>query len=94
MEYCALGDLLGLLRKSRGVHDKYHLGEGSIEELGIYDLVSFAKQIATGMVFLGSRGVRVHLLHLKRTLSRCIQLPNTVTNSRNWSLNLCNTELN
>ena len=65
MEYLALGDLLGLLRKSRGVHDKYHFGEGSIEELGIYDLVSFAKQIATGMVFLGSRGVRVHLLSLK-----------------------------
>ena len=61
MEYLALGDLLGLLRKSRGIHDKYHLGEGSIEELGIYDLVSFAKQIATGMVFLGSRGVRGHL---------------------------------
>ena len=58
MEYLKLGDLLGLLRKSRGIHDKYHLGEGGIEELGIYDLVSsFAKQIATGMVFLGSRGV-------------------------------------
>ena len=57
MEGLELGDLLGLLRKSRGIHDKYHLGEGGIEELGIYDLVSFAKQIATGMVFLGSRGV-------------------------------------
>lgn len=57
MEYLELGDLLGLLRKSRGIHDKYHLGEGSIEELGIYDLVSFAKQIAAGMVFLGSRGI-------------------------------------
>ena len=56
-EYLELGGLLGLLRKSRESHDKYHLGEGSIEELGIYDLVSFAKQIATGMVFLGSRGV-------------------------------------
>ena len=58
MEYLELGDLLGLLRKSRGIHDKNHLGEGSIEELGIYDLASFAKHIATGMVFLGSRGVR------------------------------------
>ena len=65
MEYLARGDLLGLLRKSRGIHDKYHRGEGSIEELGIYDLVSFAKQIATGMVFLGSRGVRVHRLHVR-----------------------------
>ena len=65
MEYLELGDLLGLLRKSRGIHDKYHLGEGNIEELGIYDLVSFAKQIATGMVFLGSRGVRGHQLHIR-----------------------------
>ena len=61
MEYLELGDLLGLLRKSRGILDKYHLGEGNVEELGIYDLVSFAKQIATGMVFLGSRGVRGRL---------------------------------
>ena len=63
MEYLAHRDLLGLLRKSRGIKDKYHLGEGSIEQLGIYDLVSFAKQIATGMVLLGSRGVRGHLLY-------------------------------
>ena len=61
MEYLELGDLLGLLRKSRGIRDKYHLGEGNIEELGIYNFVSFAKQIPTGMVFLGSRGVRRHL---------------------------------
>ena len=58
MEYLACGDLLGYLRKSRGIHDKYHLGQGSVPELEIYDLVLFAKQIAAGMVFLGSRGVR------------------------------------
>ena len=69
MEYLALGDLLGLLRKSRGIHDRYHLGEGSIEELGIYDLVSFAKQIATGMVFLGSRGVRGHPPHFRDSVT-------------------------
>lgn len=61
MEYLARGDLLGLLRKSRGINDKYHLGEESVEELGIYDLVSFAKQTAAGMVFLGSRGVSRHV---------------------------------
>ena len=61
MEYLACGDLLGYLRKSRGVHDKYHLGQGSVPELEIYDLVLFAKQIAAGMVFLGSRGVS-HLI--------------------------------
>ena len=61
MEYLACGDLLGYLRKSRGIHDKYHLGEGSVSELAIYDLVLFAKQIAAGMVFLGSRGVSNYL---------------------------------
>ncbi len=57
MEYLACGDLLGYLRKSRGINDKYHLGQGSVSKLEIYDLVLFAKQIAAGMVFLGSRGV-------------------------------------
>ncbi|XP_078342476.1 fibroblast growth factor receptor 1-A-like [Oculina patagonica] len=57
MEYLACGDLLGYLRKSRGIHDKYHLGQGSVSKLEIYDLVLFAKQIAAGMVFLGSRGI-------------------------------------
>ena len=65
MEYLACGDLLGYLRKSRGIHDKYHLGHGSVPELEIYDLVLFAKQIAAGMVFLGSRGVSKHLTEIK-----------------------------
>ena len=70
MEYLTRGDLLGLLRKSRGINDKYHLGEGSVEELGIYDLVSFAKQIAAGMVFLGSRGVS-RPANVQRTWLQC-----------------------
>ena len=53
----AYGDLLGYLRKSRGIHDQYHHGEGEAFELQPYDLVLFAKHIATGMVYLGSRGV-------------------------------------
>ncbi|KAL9959875.1 hypothetical protein ACROYT_G033244 [Oculina patagonica] len=57
MEYLAYGDLLGYLRKSRGIRDQYHHGEGVASALQPYDLVSFAKQIATGMVFLGSRGI-------------------------------------
>ena len=57
MEYLACGDLLGYLRKSRGIDDKYHCGEGAAVEIGTYDMVSFAKQIATGMIFLASRGV-------------------------------------
>jgi len=57
MEYLPCGDLLGYLRKCRGINDKYHHGEIAAIDLGTYDLVTFAKQIATGMVFLGSRGV-------------------------------------
>lgn len=57
MEYMPYGDLLGYLRKSRGIHDQYHRGEGEAFELQPYDLVVFAKHIATGMVYLGSRGV-------------------------------------
>ena len=66
MEYLACGDLLGYLRKSRGIHDKYHLGQGSVPALEIYDLVLFAKQIAAGMVFLGSRGVSNLFLEIWR----------------------------
>ena len=57
MEYLPCGDLLGFLRKSRGVVDKYYRGEGEVAKLKTYDLVSFSNQIATGMVFLASRGV-------------------------------------
>ena len=57
MEYLPCGDLLGFLRKSRGIVDKYYNGEGEVAKLKTYDLVSFSNQIATGMVFLASRGV-------------------------------------
>lgn len=57
MEYLPCGDLLGYLRKSRGIEDKYHRGESEAAELSTYDFVSFARQIATGMTFLASRGI-------------------------------------
>ncbi|XP_067041489.1 tyrosine kinase receptor Cad96Ca-like [Acropora muricata] len=57
MEYLPCGDLLGFLRKSRGIVDKYYRGEGEVANLKTYDLVSFSNQIATGMVFLASRGI-------------------------------------
>ena len=40
-----------------GLSDKYYRGENMAQKLETYDLVPFAKQIAAGMVFLGSRGV-------------------------------------
>ncbi|RMX60388.1 hypothetical protein pdam_00020572, partial [Pocillopora damicornis] len=57
MEHLPCGDLLGYMRKCRGVNDRYYLGEGRAQDLNNYDLVLFAKQIAAGMVFLGSRGI-------------------------------------
>ncbi|XP_067023890.1 vascular endothelial growth factor receptor 3-like [Acropora muricata] len=56
-EYLPCGDLLGFLRKSRGIVDKYYRGEAEVAKLKTYDLVSFSNQIATGMVFLASRGI-------------------------------------
>ncbi|XP_066015708.1 fibroblast growth factor receptor 4-like isoform X2 [Pocillopora verrucosa] len=57
MEHLPCGDLLGYMRKCRGINDRYYLGEGRPQDLNNYDLVLFAKQIAAGMVFLGSRGI-------------------------------------
>ncbi|CAH3162892.1 unnamed protein product, partial [Pocillopora meandrina] len=57
MEYLWRGDLLGYLRKSRGVFDQYHHGVGIVDHLTTYDMVLFAKQIAHGMTFLASRGI-------------------------------------
>ncbi|XP_022809674.1 tyrosine kinase receptor Cad96Ca-like [Stylophora pistillata] len=57
MEYMPCGDLLGYLRKCRGVRDRYYLGDCMAQDLTNHDLVMFAKQIAAGMVFLGSRGI-------------------------------------
>ena len=57
MEYMPYGDLLGYLIKFQGARDRYYLGEGRAQDLNNYDLVLFAKQIAAGMVFLGSQVV-------------------------------------
>ena len=42
MEYLPCGDLLGFLRKSRGIVDKYYRGEGEVANLKTYELVSFS----------------------------------------------------
>lgn len=59
LEYVAYGDLLGYLRKSRGMEDKYYsCSESCEQEVTSYDLLSFAQQIASGMSFLASKKVR------------------------------------
>ncbi|PFX16595.1 Tyrosine kinase receptor Cad96Ca [Stylophora pistillata] len=66
MEYLWRGDLLGYLRKSRGVFDHYHRGVGRVDHLTTYDLVLFAKQIAHGMTFLASRGTYVDIVDMDK----------------------------
>ncbi|XP_078380686.1 uncharacterized protein LOC144663565 [Oculina patagonica] len=58
LEYAPYGDLLGYLRKSRGLEDKYYCySESCPEEITSYDLLSFAQQIASGMSFLASKKI-------------------------------------
>lgn len=58
LEYAPYGDLLGYLRKSRGLEDKYYSSaESCQQEVTSYDLLSFAQQISAGMSFLASKKV-------------------------------------
>ena len=58
MEYVPHGDLLGYLRNSRRLKDKYYFAAEDIDiELTTYDLISFSKQVASGMDFLSSMKV-------------------------------------
>ncbi|XP_068686429.1 fibroblast growth factor receptor 2-like [Montipora foliosa] len=58
LEYVQHGDLLGFLRKSRGMEDKYYSCPESLqEEVTSYHLLSFAQQIASGMSFLASKKI-------------------------------------
>ncbi|CAH3035803.1 unnamed protein product [Pocillopora meandrina] len=55
LEYLVYGDLLGYLRKSRGIEDTYNIGEkGPSSSLREKDLLSFAWMIADGMNYLAS----------------------------------------
>lgn len=59
LEYAPYGDLLGYLRKSRGLEDKYYSSpESCQQEVTSYDLLAFAQQISAGMSFLASKKVR------------------------------------
>ncbi|XP_058972539.2 tyrosine kinase receptor Cad96Ca-like [Pocillopora verrucosa] len=55
LEYLPYGDLLGYLRKSRGIEDPYNTGEKRPSStLTEKDLLSFAWMIADGMSYLSS----------------------------------------
>ncbi|RMX43378.1 hypothetical protein pdam_00016103 [Pocillopora damicornis] len=65
LEYLAYGDLLGYLRKSRGIEDTYNIGEkGPSSSLREKDLLSFAWMIADGMNYLASMKPHPHVVKL------------------------------
>ena len=64
LEYVPFGDLLGYLRKSRGLPDQYYsrdeehdAGGVGPHQLSSLELLSFARQIANGMSFLAKKKV-------------------------------------
>ena len=60
IEYVPYGDLLGYLRKSRGLNDTYFNNPDRKPETNLTSkqLMRFAWQIADGMAYLSSRKVR------------------------------------
>ena len=69
LEYLPYGDLLGYLRKSRGMEDTYNTGEKRPNStLSEKDLLSFAWMIADGMNYLSTMKVNVTLNDLGRII--------------------------
>ena len=59
IEYVPFGDLLGYLRKSRGLNDTYYKDPDIKPQTNLtsQELVKFARQIADGMSYLSSKFV-------------------------------------
>ena len=64
IEYVPYGDLLGYLRKSRGLNDTYYKDPDIKPQTSLtsQQLIKFAWQIADGMSYLSSRSVSNTLL--------------------------------
>ena len=64
IEYVPYGDLLGYLRKSRGLNDTYYKDPDIKPQTGLtsQQLMKFAWQIADGMSYLSSRSVSLGIL--------------------------------
>ncbi|XP_022809179.1 ephrin type-B receptor 3-like [Stylophora pistillata] len=59
IEYVPFGDLLGYLRKSRGLHDTYYKDPDNKPQTNLtsQQLMKFAWQIADGMTYLSSKSI-------------------------------------
>ena len=66
IEYVPFGDLLGYLRKSRGLNDTYYKDPNIKPQTNLrsQQLVKFAWQIADGMSYLLSKSVSLRSLKL------------------------------
>ena len=64
IEYVPYGDLLGYLRKSRGLNDTYYKDPNMKPQTNLtsQQLMEFAWQIANGMSYLSSRSVSKPIL--------------------------------
>ena len=64
IEYVPYGDLLGYLRRSRGLHDCYYEYPEikPTTNLTSEQIITFAWQIADGMQYISSKRVRVFIL--------------------------------
>ena len=64
IEYVPCGDLLGYLRKSRGLNDTYFNNPDRKPEISLSSkqLMRFAWQIADGMAYLSSRKVKTSII--------------------------------
>ena len=64
IEYVPYGDLLGYLRKSRGLNDTYFNNPDRKPETNLTSkqLMRFAWQIADGMAYLSSRKVKASII--------------------------------
>ena len=72
IEYVPFGDLLGYLRKSRGLNDTYYKDPDIKPQTNLrsQQLMKFAWQIADGMSYLSSKSVSLRSLELFGTLNQ------------------------
>ena len=83
IEYVPYGDLLGYLRKSRGLNDTYFNNPDRKPEtnLSSRQLMIFAWQIADGMAYLSSKKVKSIIRIAIQRLKGIFEVENDLTNT-------------